>query len=98
MIDESRKPRAVFYVQTPHLVSLFTNGFRGADFVQFPLVKGLPETARAVTAFYDACRDAFGVIVEDDSFEQVPEGCRMPEIKVTWECAKVRTDNYSTLH
>lgn len=38
----------------------------------------IPETANFFSAYFDQARNVFVVIYEDDSFEVVPEGAKVP--------------------
>ena len=38
----------------------------------------LPESSRFFTAYFDPGRQAFVVLMEDDSFDAIPEGCKFP--------------------
>ena len=48
--------------------------------MQWRVTEGAPSTARFRNAWFDAARQSFIVSLEDESFEDVPEGCEMPII------------------
>lgn len=42
-------------------------------------VEGVPQGAKVVAATYDITRDAFGVVIEHESFDPVPPRTAYPE-------------------
>lgn len=51
------------------------------------IVTGAPETATFSHAWYDNESQSFVIAMVDESFEEVPEGCRTP-IAQTWDSTR----------
>tara|TARA_R110002096_G_scaffold427236_1_gene637786 strand:- start:365 stop:688 length:324 start_codon:yes stop_codon:yes gene_type:complete len=51
---------------------------------RFPKMSGIPESAHVVAMYNEPWREALALVVEDRSFDEVPEGERLPEIPVNW--------------
>lgn len=51
-----------------------------------PEAVGMPRSAKVLSVYSAPERDAFGFIVEDASFEEIPEGMKAPELKIEWRC------------
>lgn len=77
------------FVPQSYVGGILSRGFNGNDFIVLPEPLGLPITAKLVGVWNDYQRNAFSLVFEDASFEEVPEGLMSPEINVKWENIKV---------
>lgn len=73
-----------------HLIFLFARGFRRNEWLTIPEPVGLPETALVLGTYPDSSRRAFTFVVQDPSFEPVPEGLEIPFIEVNWIPVRIR--------
>ena len=49
------------------------------------IIKGLPEDARFLRAYYWPATDTYNLIFESDHFEEVPEGAAIPLLTPEYE-------------
>jgi hypothetical protein len=84
--------RKVMFVSQSYVGKLLSRGFNCCEFIAMPEPFGLPPTAKLVGVWNDYQRNAFSLVFEDASFEEVPEGLMCPEINVKWESIKVIKD------
>lgn len=77
-------PRRRIVLVPSHLVlNLLCNN---AQVFFVPEAVGMPRTAIVRSVYYSPERDAFCFITEDDSFAEVPEGVKAPELSIEWRC------------
>lgn len=76
--------RKLMRIPTQYVLSLLSRGLLRNQYINVLEPVGLPETAVAIGVWPDYQYDAFAVIVEDASFDEVPEGVACPEIEVKW--------------
>jgi len=76
--------RKIVYVPCDFVRDLLTRGLTRGPCLNIPEPVGLPETARTMGVWYDASRNSFAFVVEDESFEETPEGCEFPVHEVQW--------------
>lgn len=81
--------RKVIYVAEKDVLSMLSMDLMFNQHIRIPEPLGLPETAKAIGVWSDWHRNAFGIVVEDPSFDVVPEGDRLPEIEVRWRYVEV---------
>ena len=81
--------RRVIYVPENYILALLSRGQVHNQGIRVPEPLGLPETARVVGVWSDWARNAFGIVVEDPSFEEVPEGITLPEMRVQWSYVEI---------
>ena len=84
-----QRRRKIIYVRTRYVADLFTRGHEKDSGVTFPDPCGLPATAITICAHHDYARDAFAIVVQDDSFDEVSDGCMYPELRVDWKYMKL---------
>ena len=77
------------FVPEVFIRDLLSNGLRHSTYVTLPEPLGLPTTAHMVGVWPEYSRNAFALVVEDESFEEVPEGSMLPEIPVKWGTVKL---------
>lgn len=80
----SASSRRKIILVPPHLVLNLLCNESKVFFV--PVAVGMPVSSQVLSVYYSAERDAFGFIVEDASFEEIPEGMKAPELKIEWRC------------
>lgn len=81
----------IFWLRQRHALDMLRGGVRGPGKVFLPVIADLPSDARVKTCYYEASRQAFGVIVEHESFTDVPDGAEIPgEDFATFEYKSVR--------
>ena len=68
----SRRVRG--YIVNSHAVAMLCK--KGEK--HFSIIDGAPETAKFENAMFDYARNAFLVLMSDDSFDLVEEGCEAP--------------------
>jgi hypothetical protein len=88
-IDPVVRRRRVIYVPENYVLALLGRGLIHNQFIRVPEPLGLPETARVVGVWSDWQRNAFGLVVQDPSFEEVPEAIMLPEMQVQWSYVEV---------
>lgn len=76
--------RAVIYVPERYVLALLSRGLVHNQFIRVPEPMGLPATAKIIGVWNEWTRNAFGIVVEDPSFQEVPEGMMLPEKTVQW--------------
>lgn len=86
---KSVRRRRVVYVPESYVLYLLSRGMVQQRFVRMPTPLGLPDTARVVGVWSDWQRNAFGIVVEDPSFDEVPEGEMLPEMQVEWSYVEI---------
>ena len=74
----------LFYVPEDYILFLFSNGMLKAQCVNVPAAMNLPATAIVKRTWLDEQRRSFGFLVEDESFDPVPQGSEVPLLIVTW--------------
>lgn len=85
----SGRRRRVIYVSENYVVALLSRGLVHHEFIRVPEPLGLPDTARVVGVWSDWQRNAFAIVVEDPSFDEVPEAIMLPEMQVQWSYVEV---------
>jgi hypothetical protein len=68
----------------------------GISFLKVPKPLGLPRSARVTAVHYDYSWASFVMVVEDDSFEEVPAGEMIPQIKVVWSLYEMAVKTVET--
>jgi hypothetical protein len=81
--------RRVIYVPENYVLALLSRGLVHNQFIRVPEPLGLPDTARVVGVWSDWSRNAFGIVVQDPTFEEVPEAVMLPEMQVQWSYVEV---------
>ena len=80
----------LLYVSPDFVTQLLSRGLRSpGDYIELPEPIGLPATARVAAIHADYARNAFCLVVEDPTFEIVPDAELIPEIKVSWGVARI---------
>ena len=79
----------VIYIPENYVLALLSRGLIHNQFIRVPEPLGLPETARVVGVWSDWARNSFNIVVQDPSFEEVPEGVTLPEMRVQWSYLEV---------
>lgn len=75
--------RKIIFIPVRWIVTLLA-GFKDSEFAKLPKISGLPESAINVGWYHDFARDAFVLVMQDESFEEVEEGIVLPSITVEW--------------
>jgi len=75
----------VFYVPHSYILFLFSNGIFDGDHLRVPKAMNLSESARVCSMWIDEMRRSIGFLVEDERFDEVPEGMMCPEIRIEWD-------------
>lgn len=78
-----RRRRAVVIPHT-FIFELLNGGMERVEFVRIPKPLGLPETVKVVSVHHDWSMDAFVMVIEDKSFNEIPEGFVFPYEHVEW--------------
>lgn len=81
---ESIRRQRVIYVPTSYVLKLLSRGLVCDGRIRMPEPLGLPATARVLTVHNSWERDAFAMVVQDESFDAVPDGMMLPEMQVQW--------------
>jgi hypothetical protein len=89
LLDPVVRRRRIIYVPENYVLALLSRGLVCNQFIRVPEPLGLPETARVVGVWSDWQRNAFGIVVQDPSFEEVPEAIMLPEMQVQWSYVEV---------
>lgn len=55
------------------------------DTVSIRCIQGVPPDAKRIRSFYDSENDKFILIFEHQSFQDIEQGNRIPEIKVVFQ-------------
>lgn len=63
--------------------------WRDGEFIRVVDMKGLPETARVLSVNFTPDRASFVFTVEDESFDEVPLGAQIPELRVKVEYVEI---------
>lgn len=79
-------------VPVSYLIGLLSRGLTRNEYITIPEPVGLPAGAVGVSVHTEYQYNAVAVIVEHESFDEVPEGCMYPTIEVTWKTRKVKTE------
>lgn len=88
--------KRVFYVPENYVLQLLSRGLAKHNVIMVPEPLGLPDTASVVGVWSDWSRNAFAVVVHDQSFDDVPDGEVIPEIKIDWSYAHLAIKDSGT--
>ncbi len=80
----NKRRRRVLHAPHQFVVHLLSRGLRRGPRLILPEPVGLPATANVVGVYTDYSRDSFAIVVEDEAFEEVPDGFSIPELEVRW--------------
>lgn len=76
-------------IPSSYLLMLFSKHVLTSEYIYVPSpISGLPSTAEVIGVWHDYAKDAFLLLVEDESFENVPEGVSYPILKVEWRTVR----------
>lgn len=81
--------RKVIYVPENYVLAMLSRAWQRNQFITVPDPVELPETAWVVGVWSDFSRNAFALVVEDESFEEVPESVMVPELQITWSTVEL---------
>lgn len=92
MDEHAFQPRSnrikIWHVE-PRDVAFIFNFFARREFdyqyFRMPLPVGIPKTARVLSVHHDVNNRSLAVMLEDESFEEVPEGERAPSVHFYWD-------------
>ena len=96
LLDPVVRRRRVIYVPENYVLDFLSRGLVHNQFIRVPEPLGLPATARVVGVWSDWSRNAFGIVVQDPSFEEVPEAVMLPEMVVQWSYVEVAVKSPNT--
>lgn len=85
---ESRRRKSFIVPRETVAAILFPNNYL-PDRIKVARALNMPPTAKLVCVYDDYARASFAFVVEDPSFDQVPMGCMLPEVRVTWEVVEL---------
>jgi len=78
---KNEKRYKIAYISHEFLVDLFTIGNK----IHQKAIKGMPETARIQSVFYEPLRGCFGVVIYDESFEIIKEAEVLPILEMEFQ-------------
>jgi hypothetical protein len=81
--------RKYFRVTADYVAQLFSNGLAFNEFVVLPRALGLPVAAFVCGCYFEPCENSFQIVVQDDSFDEVPDGIRIPRLEVVFESVRL---------
>lgn len=88
-LDSMVRRRRVINVPEDYVLALLSRGLVHGQFILVPEPLGLPDTARVVGVWNDWARMAWVIVVQDPSFDEVPDAGLIPEMKVRWSYVEV---------
>lgn len=77
--------RKVVFVPERFILTFFNR----SEFLNLPIPANLPPDVRAISAHHDFLRNAFAVVIEHESFEEVNEAVQLPEVEIIWWTVKL---------
>jgi hypothetical protein len=80
--------RCIVNVPQSLVLQLLDREWLKHDCVMLPMALDLPKTARVLDVWPDFRSQSFCFVLEDDSFEEVAEGCMLPERRVKFELVR----------
>ncbi len=88
-LQQAHRRRRVIYVPENYVLALLSRGLVENQVIRVPEPLGLPSTAQVVGVWNDWSRNAFAMVVQDPSFEEVSEAVMLPEMQLQWSYVEV---------
>lgn len=86
MTQPTSRRLKVVSVPTHQVLDLFAFAVQGyPPTVHLPIIDGLPDGTRVGAVNFDFHTNSFLFLVENDAFDEVPEGERIPQFNNSWK-------------